>query len=409
MRQSLVSTVLVTLPLMMLAACGGDDSGSGSSSGGVTTVSTVPGAPTLSSVTGGNGTAALSFTAPSSNGGSAITGYTASCTGGGSTKTAAGTASPISVTGLTNGTAYSCSVTATNSVGTSPASAALSVTPSATSSSVSTASVLCSYSQNTVNPTTGTTSTSTWSCTSTRRSLTANGIPDHAIGTFPNANNPNTMTTQTVNFSAALTPATASSNATTGLGYALNGVKFDPGTAGTCPTTTTATSQCSLADNSGSWNIEALGQSSFNFGVDSNNAHVQPGGSYHYHGMPEGILTASGVSSTSTKMLLIGWAPDGYPVYARYGRTTATDASSALKIIKGSYSIKTTPNSGRPSTALIPMGAFQQDYEYIAGSGDLDECNGRFDVTPEFPSGIYHYYATDTYPYLPRCWKGSIN
>jgi hypothetical protein len=54
------------------------------------------------------------------------------------------------------------------------------------------------------------------------------------------------------------------------------------------------------------------------------------------------------------------------------------------------------------------MGAFTQDYEYVAGSGDLDECNGRFDVTPEFPSGIYHYYATDTWPFLTRCWKGTI-
>ena len=54
------------------------------------------------------------------------------------------------------------------------------------------------------------------------------------------------------------------------------------------------------------------------------------------------------------------------------------------------------------------MGTFTQDYEYVAGSGDLDECNGRFGVTPEFPAGIYAYYATQSWPYLPRCWRGEI-
>ena len=44
----------------------------------------------------------------------------------------------------------------------------------------------------------------------------------------------------------------------------------------------------------------------------------------------------------------------------------------------------------------------------MAGSGDLDECNGRVGVTPEFPGGIYHYYATDTYPYFQRCVKGAV-
>ena len=54
------------------------------------------------------------------------------------------------------------------------------------------------------------------------------------------------------------------------------------------------------------------------------------------------------------------------------------------------------------------LGTFSQDYEYVAGLGDLDECNGRTGVTPEFPAGIYHYFATDTYPYLQRCVKGTL-
>jgi hypothetical protein len=188
------------------------------------------------------------------------------------------------------------------------------------------------------------------------------------------------------------------------VGFALNGVKFDPSTAGTCTVSGSSTT-CSLIGNTGSWNIEALGQSSFNFGVDSNNAHVQPSGQYHYHGMPEAVLTKQ--SGGAMKPTLVGFAFDGFPVYARYGYTTAMDSTSAVKVMKGSYQLKSTPDAGRPSTSTYPMGAFTQDYEYVAGSGDLDECNGRTDVTPEFPCGIYHYYITDTYPFIQRCVKGT--
>ena len=99
-------------------------------------VSTTPGAPTIGAATAGNASASIAFTAPSSNGGSAITGYTASCvTGSGTTavtKTGTGTSSPLSVSGLTNGSAYACSVYATNAKGNSTASSTVSVTPAAT-------------------------------------------------------------------------------------------------------------------------------------------------------------------------------------------------------------------------------------------------------------------------------------
>jgi hypothetical protein len=190
-------------------------------------------------------------------------------------------------------------------------------------------------------------------------------------------------------------------------GYALNGVKYDPSTAGTCPSDATSTSDCTLLGTTGSWNIEALGQTTFDFGLDSNNAHVQPNGSYHYHGIPTGILTNNGVTSANPKMLLVGWAQDGFPIYARYGYSTPTDATSALKVMVSSYQIKTTLDSGRPSTSVIPAGTFTEDWEYVAGLGDLDECNGQYGVTPEFPNGIYHYYITDTYPFIQRCTFGT--
>jgi hypothetical protein len=89
---------------------------------------TAPGAPTAAVATRGNASASVAFTAPASNGGSAITGYTVTSSPGGLTAT--GASSPLNVTGLTNGTPYTFTVTATNAVGTSAAStASTAVTP----------------------------------------------------------------------------------------------------------------------------------------------------------------------------------------------------------------------------------------------------------------------------------------
>ena len=279
-----------------------------------------------------------------------------------------------------------------------------------TGTSESTNGVLCEYSYNEYNNSDSVQieSTSDWSCTGSDRNLVANGIPDHDVGEFPNEGNPNTISEQTVSESFTLTPVQSTTATTLGgprgvTGMVLNGVKIDASTAGSCDS---SGDDCSLIDNSGSWSIEALGQTAFNFGTDDNNAHVQPGGSYHYHGMPEGFISLQGGSSST--MTLIGWAADGFPIYARYGYSDANDADSALKVVTGSYELVTEANSSRPSTDIYSLGTFAQDWEYVEGSGDLDECNGRVGVTPEFPDGIYHYYATDTYPYFQRCVKGEV-
>ena len=274
----------------------------------------------------------------------------------------------------------------------------------------STDGVLCEYVYNEFNDSASVEATSQadWSCNGSTRELTANGIPDHPVGTFPNANNPNSIAEQFVSESFTLEPTQTESVTQLGgprgaTGYVLNGVKIDADTAGSCNDTGDS---CSLIGNTGNWSIEALGQTVFNFGTDDNNAHVQPGGAYHYHGMPEGFIEKRGGNDTS--MTLIGWAADGFPIYARYGHSIADDSSSELKLMTGSYQLLSNISSSRPSTSDFPLGTFKQDWQFVEGSGDLDECNGREGVTPEFPEGIYHYFATDTYPYFQRCVKGAL-
>ena len=279
-----------------------------------------------------------------------------------------------------------------------------------TGDTTSTTDVACDYDDTTLNTQASVTytSTSSWICTNTVRELNANGIPDHEVGTFPNPDNPNTITEQTVFASYTVEPeltteATSLGGPLGAIGYVLNGIKIDAGTGGSCDDSGEV---CSLGDNSGSWSIEALSQTTFDFGTDINNAHVQPDGAYHYHGMPEGFVDKQGGGSST--MTLIAWAADGFPIYARYGYSIADDASSEIIAVEGSYQLVATVSASRPSVETYVLGTFRQDWEYLEGSGDLDECNGRVGVTPEFPEGIYHYYATDTYPYFQRCVKGAV-
>jgi len=87
-----------------------------------------PDAPTIGTATAGNTTASVTFTAPSNVGGGAITGYTVISSP--SSITGTGASSPITVSGLSNGTAYTFKVLATNSYGPSPLSAVSnSITP----------------------------------------------------------------------------------------------------------------------------------------------------------------------------------------------------------------------------------------------------------------------------------------
>lgn len=142
--------------------------------------------------------------------------------------------------------------------------------------------------------------------------------------------------------------------------------------------------------------------------IDFNNAHTQPSGEYHYHGMPAGLhqklLVERKRRAEASKMLLLGYAADGFPIYAPLAHSIANDPQSPLVPMVSSYRLGSGRRASGPGGNRD--GSFVQDFEYRAGLGHLDECNGRFGVTPEFPQGTYHYFLTYDFPFIPRYWKG---
>jgi len=228
------------------------------------------------------------------------------------------------------------------------------------------------------------------------REIEANGIPDHLVGKFPNPGNPNEIAPQGYDIVIASDPKPAATpTAIPGpFGIALNGVVFDPGAA-----------EFWRGIRDGGWTYEALG-GAVPLGIDENHAHVQPNGSYHYHGLPTLYLKQRGVAA-GRHSPQIGWAADGFPIYALYGHRDAKVSLSPIVKLRSSYRLKKGDRPGQPDAPGGSYdGAFVQDYEYVEGGGDLDECNGRFCVTPEFPQGTYAYFLTETFPVIPRLFRG---
>ena len=86
---------------------------------------------------------------------------------------------------------------------------------------------------------------------------------------------------------------------------------------------------------------------------------------------------------------IIGWSYDGHPIYGPYA---VVDGNK--KYIESSYVKSSSQRVNGPSITKYPAGFFIEDFTYVEGTGDLDEHNGRFAATPEYPNGIYAYYTT---------------
>ena len=232
------------------------------------------------------------------------------------------------------------------------------------------------------------------------RYITSNGIPDHLPGVFPNSGNPNAIREQKLSFRMTLQPKFADELTHAvryPMGVALNGVPFEPGTA-----------EVWNFDKESGWNYDAL-SGKIHLGLDHSHAHVQPTGLYHYHGIPRGVVTARRPEFGKNDMVLVGYAADGFPIYSEYGYADSDDPRSGLKKLASSWQLKEgnrprTGSDGGPGGKYD--GTFTQDFEFIEGLGDLDQCNGRHGVTPEYPNGIYYYVLTDTYPFIPRYLRG---
>ena len=226
------------------------------------------------------------------------------------------------------------------------------------------------------------------------RTIDANGLPDHETGEFPNPANPNSIGSQRHHFEFPADPETAARKTFFSLpqpfGVAINGVIIDPYAA-------------EFWEGDRNWQYEAQGGGIL-LGLDDWLAHVQPDGTYHYHGIPDRYLS----NEPGVHGPLLGWAGDGFPIYIRSGYADGDDPTSGVAELTSSYRVREGERSSGPGGPYD--GTFVQDYEYVSRLGDLDECNGRFGVTPEYPDGTYYYVMTDTlsvHPPLLRRHAGS--
>ena len=248
------------------------------------------------------------------------------------------------------------------------------------------------------------------------------GVPSYPTGAFPDGN-PSYASDLAAIYSIPRNPEASSATEDTALGAIgvfVNGVAiFNPEDGRTY-------------QNQNVWHQNAIVVEADGF--DDCNGHPAPlggggpppgpggglvAGIYHHHMDPVCLLAQLGEDAIGHSGIA-GWSFDGYPVYGPWGYADPEDASSAIVRIDSSYqeraiTTRTTlpggtalaaPFYGPNVSSIYPLGYFMEDFEYIEGLGHLDEHNGRFAVTPEYPSGIYAYYVTiddqndAAYPYF---------
>lgn len=216
--------------------------------------------------------------------------------------------------------------------------------------------------------------------------LHSNGIPDHDVGSFPNDMNPYAMSEQQYSFRIILNPTLTETHT------ALSTERFDAVLFNGVPVQmreASCHSSCGQPSPSNPMYEPAL------YGMDSHNAHVLSSGNYHYHGDPKTLYD----DITDQASPMIGVAADSFPVFGPW-----INDDGVIRKAQSSYQLKTGMRITDAASPSIPYdGSTIADYEYIAGSGDLDECNG---MTVD---GVYRYHVTDTFPYILNCLRGTPN
>ena len=222
--------------------------------------------------------------------------------------------------------------------------------------------------------------------------VTASCIPEYSIGPWPT--DPNVPSPQNFVCEFPRTPVPNTGAAVyTGLGAIglwTNGVAIFNAEDGFHWSSTSSSWAMGPATYTTGWNRNALVFEGASF--DSCLGHPAPGGTYHNHVNPKCLY--NDLDSTHHSPI-IGFAFDGYPIYGCYGYASTTSASGPIRRMRSSYALTTdTVRSGGPSVSAYPLGDCCEDYIYTAGSGDLDDHNGRFCYTPDYPTGTYAYFVT---------------
>lgn len=267
------------------------------------------------------------------------------------------------------------------------------------------------------------------------------GIPAYPTGPFLDGN-PSQATDQSVLFKFPLSPQpntgtpTVTSPGNIGVfvnGVALfdyrDGVAWNPSTGALCGGP--GNSPCPGGPTASmAWNRDAIPAEMAGF--DCSKGHPAMG-NYHHHQNPSAFKLDLNVISTICNLYdadglytidsnahspLIGFAYDGYPIYGAYGYTN-TNGTGGVARMKSSYEAAnytvrtnypdgTDVDDGPAVNATYPIGYFREDYQYVDHSSQedyLDEHNGRFCITPEYPAGTYAYFCTvdenwnSAYPY----------
>jgi len=175
--------------------------------------------------------------------------------------------------------------------------------------------------------------------------------------------------------------------------------------------------------NEATWNQNAIIVEAPSF--DNCLGHPQQQGEYHLHLNPTCLYDDT---DASVHAPIIGYAFDGFPIYGAYGYANP-DGSGGIARMESSYQLRsitareTLPDGTALSASLYgpsiggmyPLGYYIEDFEYVDGLGHLDAHNGRWCVTPEYPSGTYAYFVTidenqdAVYPYtLGLTYYGTV-